>query len=88
MAEECVSLITGVKPLPADKGYDTDAIRPFLKKRGIGILITDHNVRETLGIVDRAYIMSRGELLVSGTPDEIVNNETARKFYLGEEFKM
>jgi lipopolysaccharide export system ATP-binding protein len=45
-------------------------------------------VRETLGIVDRAYIMSRGELLVSGTPDEIVNNEIARKFYLGEEFKM
>jgi lipopolysaccharide export system ATP-binding protein len=52
------------------------------------VLITDHNVRETLGIVDRAYIMSRGELLVSGTPEEIINNEVARKFYLGEEFKM
>ncbi len=59
-----------------------------LKRRNIGVLITDHNVRETLGIVDRAYIMNSGELLVSGTPDEIVNDERARKFYLGEEFRM
>ena len=59
-----------------------------LKQKNIGVLITDHNVRETLGIVDRAYIMSAGELLVSGTPEEIINNEVARKFYLGEEFKM
>jgi len=75
----------GVDPLAV---ADIQGIIRQLKERGIGVLITDHNVRETLGIVDRAYIMNRGELLVSGTPDEIVNNETARKFYLGEEFKM
>lgn len=75
----------GVDPLAVS---DIQSIIKRLKEKNIGVLITDHNVRETLGIVDRAYIMSRGELLVSGTPDEIVNNETARKFYLGEEFKM
>lgn len=75
----------GVDPLAV---ADIQGIIRHLKSRGIGVLITDHNVRETLGIVDRAYIMNKGELLVSGTPDEIVNNETARKFYLGEEFKM
>jgi lipopolysaccharide export system ATP-binding protein len=75
----------GVDPLAV---ADIQGIIRHLRERGIGVLITDHNVRETLGIVDRAYIMNRGELLVSGTPDEIVNNETARKFYLGEEFKM
>jgi lipopolysaccharide export system ATP-binding protein len=75
----------GVDPLAVS---DIQLIIRRLKQKNIGVLITDHNVRETLGIVDRAYIMSRGELLVSGTPDEIVNNETARKFYLGEEFKM
>jgi lipopolysaccharide export system ATP-binding protein len=75
----------GVDPLAVG---DIQAIIRRLKQKNIGVLITDHNVRETLGIVDRAYIMSRGELLVSGTPDEIVNNEVARKFYLGEEFKM
>jgi lipopolysaccharide export system ATP-binding protein len=68
--------------------HDIQSIIKRLKQRNIGVLITDHNVRETLGIVDRAYIMSHGELLVSGTPSEIVNNEVARKFYLGEEFKM
>ncbi len=75
----------GVDPLAV---ADIQGIIRQLKERGIGVLITDHQVRETLGIVDRAYIMNRGELLVSGTPDEIVKNETARKFYLGEEFKM
>jgi lipopolysaccharide export system ATP-binding protein len=75
----------GVDPLAVS---DIQKIIIELKKRNIGVLITDHNVRETLGIVDRAYIMSAGELLVSGTPDEIVNSEIARKFYLGEEFKM
>jgi lipopolysaccharide export system ATP-binding protein len=75
----------GVDPLAVS---DIQGIIRQLKERGIGVLITDHQVRETLGIVDRAYIMSQGELLVSGTPDEIINNETARKFYLGEEFKM
>jgi lipopolysaccharide export system ATP-binding protein len=59
-----------------------------LKKKNIGILITDHNVRETLGIVDRAYILNNGEILLSGEPDEIIDSEIARKFYLGSEFKM
>ncbi len=75
----------GVDPLAV---HDIQSIIKRLKQKNIGVLITDHNVRETLGIVDRAYIMSSGELLVSGTPEEIINNEIARKFYLGEEFKM
>ncbi len=75
----------GVDPLAVS---DIQDIIKRLKQKNIGVLITDHNVRETLGIVDRAYIMSKGELLVSGTPNEIINNEIARKFYLGEEFKM
>lgn len=75
----------GVDPLAV---HDIQDIIKRLKSKNIGVLITDHNVRETLGIVDRAYIMSKGELLVSGTPDEIVNNEIARKFYLGEDFKI
>lgn len=75
----------GVDPLAVS---DIQKIITSLKDRNIGVLITDHNVRETLGIVDRAYIMSAGELLVSGTPDEIVQSDIARKFYLGEEFKM
>lgn len=75
----------GVDPLAVG---DIQLIIKRLKQKNIGVLITDHNVRETLEIVDRAYIMSKGELLVSGTPDEIVNNPIARKFYLGEEFKM
>lgn len=75
----------GVDPLAVS---DIQGIIRKLKARNIGVLITDHNVRETLDIVDRAYIMSGGELLVSGRPDEIVNSEKAREVYLGEEFKM
>jgi lipopolysaccharide export system ATP-binding protein len=75
----------GVDPLAV---ADIQSLIQGLKKRNIGVLITDHNVRETLGIVDRAYIMNSGELLVSGTPNELVNDERARKFYLGEEFRM
>lgn len=75
----------GVDPLAV---IDIQNIITGLKNRNIGVLITDHNVRETLGIVDRAYIMNNGELLVSGTPDEIIQSERARKFYLGEEFRM
>ena len=67
---------------------DIQNIIRALKGRQIGVLITDHNVRETLGIVDRAYIMNQGELLVSGPPQEIVASEKAKKFYLGEQFKM
>lgn len=59
-----------------------------LKKRGIGVLITDHNVRETLEIVDRAYILHDGKVLMSGTPDEVVENENVRRVYLGENFRI
>lgn len=59
-----------------------------LKKKGIGVLITDHNVRETLAIVDRAYLIHQGTVLIEGASDVILNDEDARKFYLGETFKM
>ncbi len=75
----------GVDPIAVS---DIQKIIEQLKERKIGVLITDHNVRETLGIVDRAYIMNRGELLVSGTPETIINDERAKKFYLGEDFRM
>lgn len=75
----------GVDPLAMS---DVQNVIKGLKRRGIGVLITDHNVRETLGIVDRAYIMNNGELLISGSPDEIIRDEKAKKFYLGEEFRM
>lgn len=75
----------GVDPIAV---LDIQKVIRDLKKREIGVLITDHNVRETLGIVDRAYIMNSAKLLVSGTPDEIIKDDKARKFYLGEEFRM
>jgi len=59
-----------------------------LKKRGIGVLITDHNVRETLEIVDRAYILHDGKVLMSGSPDEVVQNENVRRVYLGDNFRI
>lgn len=59
-----------------------------LKKRGIGVLITDHNVRETLEIVDRAYILHDGKVLMSGTPEDVVENENVRRVYLGDSFKI
>ena len=59
-----------------------------LKNRGLGVLITDHNVRETLDIIDRAYILHGGSVLMEGTPDEIVKNKEVRKVYLGEDFSM
>ena len=59
-----------------------------LKKRGIGVLITDHNVRETLEIVDRAYILHDGQVLMSGTPKDVVENENVRRVYLGDTFKI
>ena len=59
-----------------------------LKNRGIGVLITDHNVRETLEIVDRAYILHEGRVLMSGTPDEVVQNENVRRVYLGDNFRI
>jgi lipopolysaccharide export system ATP-binding protein len=59
-----------------------------LKNRGIGVLITDHNVRETLEIVDRAYILNDGVVLMSGTTDEVVRDENVRRVYLGQNFKI
>ena len=59
-----------------------------LKDRGIGVLITDHNVRETLGIIDRAYIMHDGQMLMHGSPDEVVSHKDVRRFYLGERFSL
>jgi lipopolysaccharide export system ATP-binding protein len=60
----------------------------FLRAKGIGVLITDHNVRETLGICDRAYIISEGSVLAEGSPAEIVENPQVRRVYLGEHFRM
>jgi len=75
----------GVDPIAV---LDIQKIIHFLKERGIGVLITDHNVRETLGICDRAYIINEGEVLASGTPDEIVYNASVRQVYLGEHFRL
>ena len=75
----------GVDPIAV---IEIQRIIGFLRARGIGVLITDHNVRETLGICDRAYIISDGSVLAEGTPDEIVANAEVRKVYLGENFKM
>jgi lipopolysaccharide export system ATP-binding protein len=75
----------GVDPIAV---IDIQKIIRFLKDRGIGILITDHNVRETLGICDRAYIINEGTVLASGNPDEIVYNESVRRVYLGENFRL
>ena len=67
---------------------DIQKIIGFLKQRGIGVLITDHNVRETLGICDHAYIINEGSVLAQGKPEEIVYNENVRRVYLGEHFRM
>jgi lipopolysaccharide export system ATP-binding protein len=75
----------GVDPIAV---IEIQRIIGFLKNRGIGVLITDHNVRETLGICDRAYIISEGCVLAEGTPTDIVENTDVRKVYLGENFKM
>lgn len=75
----------GVDPLAV---LDIQKLIRFLKERHIGVLITDHNVRETLGICDRAYIINEGRVLASGNPDDIIHNDTVRKVYLGENFKL
>jgi lipopolysaccharide export system ATP-binding protein len=75
----------GVDPIAV---IDIQKIIRFLKERGIGVLITDHNVRETLGICDRATIINAGEVLATGHPDELVANAKVRKVYLGEHFRM
>ncbi|MBK7493389.1 MAG: LPS export ABC transporter ATP-binding protein [Nitrosomonas sp.] len=75
----------GVDPIAV---IDIQKVISFLKERGIGVLITDHNVRETLGICDRAYIISEGHVLAQGKPEEIINNEKVREVYLGEHFRL
>ncbi|HRK33884.1 MAG TPA: lipopolysaccharide ABC transporter ATP-binding protein, partial [Candidatus Hydrogenedentes bacterium] len=95
--EICRALVTQPKVFLLDEpfaGIDPIAVSELqdivhsLKSAGIGVLITDHNVRETLNITDRAYIIYEGRIQVSGTPDEIANSEIARRIYLGERFKM
>ena len=75
----------GVDPIAV---LDIQQIIRFLKTRGIGVLITDHNVRETLGICDHAYIINQGSVLAFGKPEEIIYNEAVRKVYLGENFRL
>ena len=75
----------GIDPIAV---IEIQRIVAFLKSRGIGVLITDHNVRETLGICDHAFIISEGKVLAQGTPAEIVDNAEVRRVYLGEHFKM
>lgn len=75
----------GVDPIAV---IEIQRIVRFLKGRGIGVLITDHNVRETLGICDHAYIINQGSVLASGKPDDIIQNESVRRVYLGEHFRM
>jgi len=76
---------TGVDPLAIASIQET--VRQ-LKERGIGVLITDHNVRETLAITDRSYIMSNGQIVTAGSSEELVNDPIAKKFYLGDEFRI
>ncbi len=75
----------GIDPIAV---IEIQRIVRFLKERGIGVLITDHNVRETLGICDRAYIINQGAVLASGQPNDIIADESVRRVYLGEHFRM
>ena len=75
----------GVDPVSI---IDIQSIIRQLAERGIGVLITDHNVRETLGICDRAYVMGDGEVLAEGNPEQILENKIVRKIYLGDNFKL
>ncbi len=75
----------GIDPIAVG---DIRVLVQHLKRRGIGVLITDHNVRETLGLIDRAYIIHSGHVLTQGTPEEIVDNADVRRLYLGEDFRL
>ena len=77
--------VAGIDPIAVG---DLQNLVRHLKGRGIGVLITDHNVRETLGLIDRAYIIHSGHVLTEGSPDDIVANPDVRRFYLGEDFRM
>ncbi len=76
---------SGIDPIVVAEAQE---IIKDLKARGLGILLTDHNVRETLSITDRAYLIADGRILISGTADDLINNEAARKIYLGDKFTM
>ena len=75
----------GIDPIAVG---DIRVLVQHLKRRGIGVLITDHNVRETLGLIDRAYIIHAGQVLTSGTPDAIVEDDNVRRLYLGQDFRL
>lgn len=75
----------GVDPIAVE---EIQTIVSKLKARNIGVLITDHNVQETLSITDRAYLLTEGRIMLTGTPEEIASNEMARKFYLGQNFEL
>jgi lipopolysaccharide export system ATP-binding protein len=77
--------LAGIDPIAVNEIRD---LVSHLKDRGIGVLITDHNVRETLGIIDRAYIMHDGQVLMHGSPEEVVAHKDVRRFYLGERFSL
>lgn len=77
--------LAGIDPIAVN---DIRALIAHLKDRGIGVLITDHNVRECLGIVDRAYVLHEGKILMEGTPEEIINDENVKRVYLGEGFSL
>lgn len=76
---------TGIDPLAI---LDLQEIIITLKEKGIGVLITDHSVRETLKITDRAYVIDKGKILAQGTPDQLVSSDEVKKTYLGEEFDL
>ena len=76
---------SGIDPIVVNEAQE---IIKELKEKGLGILLTDHNVRETLSITDRAYLIAEGRILISGTADELINDPQARQIYLGEKFKM
>jgi lipopolysaccharide export system ATP-binding protein len=76
---------TGIDPISIN---DIQRIISYLSQHGIGILITDHNVRETLGTCDRAYIVNDGRIIAKGTPDQILDNQQVREVYLGEQFNL
>lgn len=75
----------GIDPIAI---FDIQQLIRHLTRRGIGVLITDHNVRETLGLVDRAYIIHTGKVLVHGRPNDIINNVDVRRIYLGHQFSL
>ena len=76
---------SGIDPIVVSEAQE---IIKELKAKGLGILLTDHNVRETLSITDRAYLIADGRILISGTAEELINNSKAREIYLGEKFRM